>query len=86
MKKFKVLVIGLLLSNNRMAKAGDVVEENLLNGNVLKLVEGGYISEVKEKEQKPKADKKEKPEVDSKEKTDVDPADVIAKAKEQSKK
>lgn len=48
MVKYKVLVIGLSLKNNKVAKFGDLVEESQLTSSVDELIKGNFIEEVKE--------------------------------------
>jgi len=48
MAKYKVLVIGLSLKNNKVAKFGDLVEESQLTSSVDELIIGNFIEEVKE--------------------------------------
>ena len=50
MAKYKVLVIGLSLKNNKVAKFGDIVVESQLSSDVESLVKGKYIELVDEKE------------------------------------
>lgn len=51
MAKYKVLVIGLSLKNNKVAKFGDLVEESQLTSSVDELIRGNFIEEVKEVEE-----------------------------------
>lgn len=51
MVKYKVLVIGLSLKNNKVAKFGDLVEESQLTSSVDELIKGNFIEEVKEVEE-----------------------------------
>lgn len=48
MAKYKVLVIGLSLKKNKVAKFGDLVEESQLSSDIESLVKGNYIELVKE--------------------------------------
>ena len=48
MAKYKVLVIGLSLKKNKVAKFGDLVEESQLTSSVDELIRGNFIEEVKE--------------------------------------
>ena len=48
MAKYKVLVIGLSLKNNKVAKFGDLVEESQLTSSVDELLKGNFIKEVNE--------------------------------------
>ena len=43
MAKFKVNVISLSLTKNKIAKFGETVEDNQLNGNAEQLVKEGFI-------------------------------------------
>lgn len=43
MAKFKVNVISLSLTKNKIAKFGETVEDNQLNGNAEQLVKDGFI-------------------------------------------
>lgn len=55
MKKFTVLVLALSGVGNRVFNAGDTVTEaNFPAGNCEKLVEQGFLEEVKEEEVAPK--------------------------------
>lgn len=47
MVKYKVLVIGLSLKKNKVAKFGDLVEESQLTSSVDELIRGNFIEEVK---------------------------------------
>lgn len=51
MAKYKVLVIGLSLKKNKVAKFGDLVEESQLTSSVDELIRGNFIEEVKEVEE-----------------------------------
>ena len=44
MAKFKIIVVGLLLANNQMAKAGDFIDEKAFASPAEDLVKGGYIA------------------------------------------
>jgi hypothetical protein len=46
MRKFRVLVIGHQLKNQVIAKFGNLVNEDQLNGNAQALVDGKFIEEV----------------------------------------
>ena len=43
MAKYKVLVIGLSVKNNKIAKCNEVVDDSQLNSSAYELIKGGYI-------------------------------------------
>lgn len=76
MAKYKVLVIGLSIKNNKVAKFGDLVEESHLSSDVESLVKGKFIEKVKEKEVE---------EAESTENVEVEEAEIV-KPKKVAKK
>lgn len=50
MAKYKIIVVGMLLANNTMAKGGDIVDGEQLNGDPKDLVKEGFVTPVKEKQ------------------------------------
>ncbi len=48
MGQYKVITIAHQLKNQVIAKFGDVVDETQLNGNVLELVNAGFVEALKE--------------------------------------
>jgi hypothetical protein len=48
MAKYKVLVIALSVKNNKIAKAGDIVDETQLNSPAYLLVENGFLKQVED--------------------------------------
>lgn len=59
MAKYKVLVIGISIKNNKVAKFGEIVDESQLCSNPDELVKGKYIERVKESKQESKVNVKE---------------------------
>lgn len=46
MAKYKVLVIALSVKNNKIAKAGDIVDETQLNSPTYLLVQNGFLKQI----------------------------------------
>jgi hypothetical protein len=64
MAKYRVLVIGMCVKNNKIAKHGELVDDSQLNSSASELIKGGFIElvetevelndlEVNSKEEKP---------------------------------
>lgn len=60
MAKYKIKVIAHQLKGNVIAKSGDIVDENQLDGNASELVKAGFV-ELVEEEKPVKEVKEEKP-------------------------
>ena len=78
---YKVIVLAHALKGNKVAKFGDKVSEEQLNGNAKDLVKAGYIEKLSKKEldkikaaEKAKADAVEKAQKDAEEKAKADAA------------